>query len=329
MNNSKLLLQSWQNAYLDNNGSSNPPMNYASWKQYRTFDVSNPKMTSHTVDPNGTLSLFSGARTTSISNTTQFTLSLSPLPGGIYRFTWTGAGANPAFRIDRGINLSTQTVALVLNSNQTLTVTANSSSFSAIVAGDTVFIPGTTTGDSASPFSPLNVGYWQVLAADPTGAILQLGRSAATYFSGKTENVVVASGIQFQAYSAAGVQVGDKVDITAGFTSPVIGTYTVSSVNSKWFEVISTLPLPVNVSATPTVAGINFYSSAKRYLRIEGDQTFIAQVNGDTSNFNRIIPWSAGSESGVGEFISTNSIWSLVIVNQSSVALNINVLTVE
>jgi hypothetical protein len=57
------------------------------------------------------------------------------------------------------------------------------------------------------------------------------------------------------AYAAAGIQVGDSVDVTAGFAPAVQGSYTISQVTSKWFEVTSARGIPAQAGILPGVTG--------------------------------------------------------------------------
>jgi hypothetical protein len=79
-------------AYGDLGATSNPSQKYVDWSVSRSYPVKNPRSESFTVDPGATLSLFDGVRSTSISNTTQFELTLSSISSTRYRFSWTGVG---------------------------------------------------------------------------------------------------------------------------------------------------------------------------------------------------------------------------------------------
>lgn len=322
----KLQLQSSQLAFEDNGAGNNTPTSYVNLTRSINEDVANPASNLYTIQPGATLTCFNASVSTSIGSGTEFVLSRTPL--GNYRFTWDSTGTNPAFRTDRGLNLATVSVLCVLNNNQTLTMSANTGSFAGVVAGDTLFLSGPTTGDAASPFSTFNQGYWQVLGIDGTNTTLQLGRTSGS-FLGKSETVTVTSASQLQAFSASGIQVGYSVRISAGFTNPVLGTYTVTAINPIWFEVTSTLPLPISATAIPGISGISFYSSAKRWIRVEADQLSSVRINGDTSDFNQITPWTPGDNSLVGAYESTNVIYSLLIVNKSAATLNLTVISVE
>lgn len=315
-------------AFADTEITSDPTQRYVDWSRSTVVDVENPQQYSRVIAPGDTLEIFSGVRATSINGTTEFDLTLSTLSEDRYRFTYNGTGANPAFRTNRNLTPNGHTLTWVVNINETLTLTSSQAGeFSAVQSGDVLFVPGVSTGDSAGPFNVLNEGFWEVVSA--TGTTLQLVRPDGTSFSGYSQVVVSTANSNLMAYSAAGVQVGDTVDISIGFSSPVLKAFTIDRVTPGWFEIISTSALPVAETGAPTASGMLFYSNAKRFIKIESDQECIVRVNGDTSNYCRVSPWTAGDSSYVGEFVKVGPTWSLSVVNRSSSSLNLTVITVE
>jgi hypothetical protein len=315
-------------AYADIGATSNPTKKYVDWGVRRSYPVGNPKSVPYTIDPGGTLTLFSGTRSLSVDNTTNFSLALSTLAADRYRFTFT-SGADPVLRTARALTLATRTVVVTVNANLTATMATQAGDWTAVQVGDTVFLPDTTTGDSASPFNPLNTGYWVVIAVAGDGSSVQLARPSGTGFIAYSESVAVSSNPQVLAFSAAGVQVSDKVRISAGFVAPVLGTYQIVAVTSKWFEIVSTKPLPTGVSAAPTATGIQIYTQAKRYARVEGDQSFVLRWNGDTSNLNQVDPWAAADADQTGWDEKVGPCWSAIVVNLSSAPLNLLFISAE
>lgn len=316
-------------AYADLGATSNPLRRYVDWSAQRTYAVKNPKAEPFTVDPGASLALFSGVRTTSADVTTELQLTLSPLDPSRYRMTWTSAGTAPAFRVARSLALSGHAVTMTANNNQTLSMAATAGDFAAVQVGDTLLIPDTITGDAPSPFSALNVGYWIVLAKDGTSTTLQLVRPTGQAFSAVTEVVTPVSNAQVVAYSAGGVQVGDRVVVNGTFPSAVKGSYTVAAVTPTWFEFIATSPLPspVNGVGISFLAPVFFYSNAKRWIRIEFDQRCSLQLNGLAGQ--TLEPWAAGDADNTGFFEMVGPVWSATVVNLSSVPLNFLFLSVE
>lgn len=330
MSNATLNLSSADLAYGDVPPNSNPAKRYVDWKSNISgLIVSNPKTQPFDLAPGELLTVFDGTRSTSIDGTTTFSITLSPIDSIRYRFTAT-AGTAPAFRTDRALTLSGNTLSVTVNVNNsvTLAITAGGGNFSAVLVGDVVFIPDTTTGDSASPFNVSNVGYWKVIGA--VSSNIQLVRPDGESFSALTEvGVVLTSNSQLQAFSPGGVQVGDKVEVSAGFAAPALKNYEVVAVNPSWVEVISTVALANQTGIMPGAAGMVFYSVAKRFVKIFADQECVVRANGATDDTQRMTPWQAGDDSFFAEYSKTGVMWSLKILNRSSTTLNINVISVE
>lgn len=319
--NAFLSLTSQVVAFGDVSPNSNPTLKFVDWSRSQSqIPVNNPGSQSLVLSAYETKCIFSSARTTTIDDTTQFDVTASPLDVARYRFTYSTGNA-PGLRTDRGISTMGITLSLAANNNGTLTLTAGSGSpFSAVVVSDILFIPGVSTGDTAAGFDILNEGEWIVLGTSDT--VLTLVRSGD--FSGVTEIVVPATDV-VQAYSASGVQVGDNVDISAGFVISTQRTYEVVSVTARWFEIVSPSPMAIE-AATPGVTGIAFYAVCKKYVKVESDQECTVRVNGDTGSCNRIFPLQVGN---VGHFEKSGPSWSLTLVNRSPVSANVTVISAE
>lgn len=303
------------------NPGNDPQKRNVDWKSSISVAAKNIAGVPYTVDPNSSLTVFSGARTISADGTTQWTLTLSALASNRYRFT-ASAGTAPALRTDRALALNTQTVTVAVNTNQTATFTASGAgAFSAVQVGDTLFIPGVSTGDSAGPFNSSNEGFWTVLAV--TSTTLQVTRLTGAAFQAFAQTVTITANSQIQVFSAAGVQVNDGVLVSAGFPAAVLTHYTVQAVTPTWFEVLANQPLPTNTTATPGATGIQFYSRAKRYVEVWVDQECYVQANGNTGTSEKISPWQAADVTQAGLYARAGITFSLTIVNSSSSPLNI------
>lgn len=326
----KLVLTNRKLAYADSSASSNPKKRYFDWGEpTRSLDVQNPKEVPYTLSPGETKTIFSGTVSTGIGANTEFDLTISPISSSTYRFTWSGAGQDPVLRTDRGLSLGSSSVTVASNNNQTVSFTGSAGDFTAVVVGDTLFIPGVTTGDAAGPFNSLNEGLWTVISKDGTSAVLQLQRPSGTGFSAFGETVNVVTDDQVLAYSSAGVQVGDSVVISAGFSTSVQGTYDVTAVTPGWFEVQSTLGLPVAETAVPTASGMIFYDYSVSWLYLETDQLMSVRLNGDTGDFHQVKPVVPGDDSLFGYWEGTSAVYSLTIVNKSNSTLNLKVFSTE
>lgn len=309
-------------AFHDLTPNSQPQLKAYDWAYTaKTLSVSDPKTYAGTIAAGGSALIFDGTRATTLDGTSAFSVALSPLDAGTrYRFTWTG-GTNPTLRTDRALTLSTQAVTVAVNADSTVNVTLGGGTFAGVVAGDTVFIPGLSTGDSATVFSEVNVGFWVVLAV-VSSTNLQLARAPGNGFSATGETVTLASDAQLQAFSAAGVQPGDSVQISASFSPVTLRTYIVDEVTSTWFEVISTAPIATESGKLPGAAGLVFYTDGVRFLHVEADQDTVVQLDGDTGETLRLSPIQAGDPKQAGWLEKFGASHKLVLVNKSSVPLN-------
>lgn len=317
-------------AYGDPTPTSNPRLKSVDWAQNLDgYTVNNAKTYPFQVLPNSQLSVFSGIQATTLSGSTAFTVTLSPLSTSTYRFTWSG-GTNPTLRTDRGLTIfsSGSEVQMTLQTNSTLTaaIVGGAATFAGVVSGDTVWIPGLATGDVASPFNTLNDGAWVVLSA--SSSTLTLVRPTGVVFQGATELITTTADAQFTAFSAAGVQLLSYVDITAGFSLPTQHSFQISNVTSTFFEVTSTEPLALETQ-TPTATGMIFYSSARSFLLVECDQEASIQCNGDTGQTQRVSPWVAGDPLQVGTYLKKGLAYSLSVTNRSSSVMNVVLVSAE
>jgi hypothetical protein len=158
---------------------------------------------------------------------------------------------------------------------------------------------------------------------------IQLMRFTGESFEGASETITLTSNTQFQAFSSAGVQIGDHVDISAGFASATRKTFEVTSVTHNFIEVSSTTPLATETGVTPTASGMLFYTDNKSFLYVEGDQECVVRVNGDSGNSQRLSPIEAGNTDKPGVYMRRGPTWSLSIVNRSTSSLNVTILHAE
>jgi hypothetical protein len=195
------------------------------------------------------------------------------------------------------------------------------STFAGVVAGDTVFIPDTTTGDAASPFGVANTGFWVVLALLPNGIgadrKLVCNRPSGYDFVGVTEVVQLTDDAEFQAFSSGPVQIGDFIELISGFSVVSRKAYQVTAVTDSWVEFASGESLPLEADVIPTASGIAVYSDAQSFTYIETDQEAVIRINGMTDDNLKTQPRKAADIKVRGIFELTGVIWKLVIVNRS------------
>lgn len=313
--------------YGDTDTTTNPKLVYVDWtRHFNTIDVENPEAKRNVLMPGESFTVFSGSRSTSIDNTTTFSIALNPIKSSVYRITHTG-GTAPAFKTARSFNASGVAITATVNNNATMVFTIGAGNFNAQV-GDIVFIPGVSTGDSVSPFNSLNEGFWSIISA--SALKLTVVRFPTESFAGASEVVTPSSNSQFLIFSSAGVQVGDSLEISAGFSPVTQKSFVVSQVTATWVEFTSTESLPLETGISPTASGMIFYTNTKRFIRVEVDQEAVVRLNGDTGNSNRLTPRVVGDSNQIAHFEKWGPVWQLVIVNRSTNAsLNLNYLTVE
>lgn len=311
-------------AYADSSPGNNPLQRYADWKRdFQQIPVQNPRSDAYQLAIGETRQLFSGVRTMALDGTSAFSVALLTGTKDHYRFTWTG-GTNPVFRTNRNVDLSGLNVTVTVLANGTVTMARSTGTFSAVSVGDVVWVPTTDVGIT-SPFDLSNRGFWTVLAV--SGATLTLERSGD--FDGFGEVVAVTALGQFIVFASSGVQVGDTLEVSAGFASPTQRAFPVVGVTPQYIEVVSNPAVAGETAITPGAAGLIAYTSAKRFLHLEADQECLVLLNGDTGTTSRVSPWIAGDQAKPGVFLKTGPAWSLSVTNRAPRVLNLTVLSAE
>lgn len=317
-------------AFKDQGGPSNQPQQkHFDWARQQTVTVSSPKSNEEDIPAGGSFTFFSGSVATSTDGTTAFTITRSALDSTRYRFTHS-AGTAPAFKPPVALALAGSSLTIAVQPDATALMTiVGVDTWGALAPGDEVFIPGITTGDTASPFNTLNEGAWVVMAIVVAGSVIQVARRADATFEGVSETIAVTDDTQVIAYSPSGVAIGDSLDISAGFSPSVRKTFQVVAVTPTWVEVVSTVGLPLEVAKTPGAAGFVFYTAAKRFSRLETSQEVAIRINGMTDDKLRCAPLDIADTSGPGEFKLHGPIWSLVVVNRSSQTATVTLFSAE
>lgn len=303
----------------DTVSSNNPQLKVVDWTQKFTgVPVENPMSEHATLDPSESRSIFSGTRSLTVDNSTEFALALSVLDSSIYRMTNT-SGTAPGFRTNRALTLSGETITVSILNNAVATFELDALSvptFVGVQVGDTVYVPGLTTGDAANPMGSLNEGYWTVIAV--AARKLSLKRLPGETFAGVAGDFDLTDNAQLQAFSAGPVQVGDTLAITAGFSPVTRGTYIITAVTHNMIEFSSTQPLPLEDDILPGAAGISIYSRSKSYVRIEVDQPTAVRFNGDTSDRYLLKPRAPGTPTGIAWLDWWGPVSDLTLVNKNT-----------
>lgn len=311
--------------YADTVLTQAPRQKLVDWsKSMQSLQVENPGGIPYTVAPASSLTIFDGTRALAADATTAWGLTQSPLNNSVYRLTWTG-GTNPVLRADRGLQLTGEAVTVAVGTNATATFTIpgiSLNTFAAVQVGDSLWVPGPTTGDAATPFSVLNQGLWTVLSVSTYS--LTCTRPIGQTFQAVAETQTPTSNGLVTAFAAAGVQLGDSVDLSAGFSTPTLKTYTpLLTVTSTFVEFQSMLPLSPQSGITPGATGVVFYSQGKRMVFLEVDQEAVVQANGSTGSTERLSPFIAADPNNTAAYLKVGPCWSLTVVNRSINPLNL------
>ncbi len=316
-------------AFTDGSFSSNPRLRAFDWyRDASGISVSDPKSEAHAIPVGTSKLIFNGTRSTTIDGTSGFSIGVSPADPSIYRITHT-SGTAPGFRTSRSLNLAGVAVTFAVNSNNTVTISVPvGPDFTGVQVNDTVFVPNSETGDLPNVLAHLNSGFWKVLAVTDSRHII-VSRPIGTDFEGTSETQTLAGSSQLQAYGSTGVQEGDRLEITGGFAQITRQAFVVKTVTSNFVEFVSTAPLPAESVISPTATGMNFYTESKRLIYVECDQDCIVQLNGDTSEFQKVTPIEVGNPDLPGMFLKWGPAWSLTIVNKSTSTLNVLVIHAE
>jgi hypothetical protein len=320
-------LQTFLVGYGDQKASNNP--------QIRNFDLSykllgqkctQPQSNEYVIAPGQTLSAINGTRTTSLSNSSAFNVTVPVANVNTYRFTWNGTGTNPAFRTDRALGVDNTSIFNITINGPLVTYTnagGTLMSTASVQVGDIIYI-GPNSG-----FQPSNQGTFTIVSFTSNSISIQ------------NINAVIETGTlintpsDFDAFSAGGasnqVQIGDNIVISAGFSPATFGTYPVTNVTPTWFEVSVGNPLgiPLQTGIVPTISGMIFYSSCKRFVFIASQGNLVVQVNADTSTNTVIQPWELNNPSLPGIYMKHGTCYSLVLVNNGLIPVDCVVVTVE
>lgn len=292
------------NVYNDPVSTSSPQRSNVRWdRSIQGIACSKPTSREFDLAPNETKTLFDGTVAISQDLTTRYTIAPSLFNPSLWALTWSG-GADPVFRTNRtGTGDSTTVVQITLNGGVATYTSIGGTPFALapfnVIVGDIVFLQGV--------FSPLNQGFFTVVAVTPTSfSVVNPSAVAQTVILGSSP------GYTFFIYSAAGVQNTDTLSIFQGFSPASYGAYQIVNVYPSIIEFSSTASLPTQTVTTE----VAIYSEARNFIYLEADQHCLLTING-----------IAGSQIGprvatngvpiIGQYLQTSTIWSLEITNLS------------
>lgn len=303
-------------AYSDSRASNAPDFNNFRWtRNIDSIDAKNPLSEGFTLAPGETKTLFDGTRTLASNSSTSWDLTLKPLSTNTYVLKAVGAPL-PNFRTPRVIG-SDATTAVSVTVNGPLAIFTSTAGtpfdFSTVIVGDYIRV--------GNLFSQANQGERKVLAKTATSVTVEL--EGANVESG----IVLGAGFadQFQVYSALGVQKGDTLVISGGFSVISQRSYKITDVAANYLEFYLTDVLPQESGVIN--AAIAVYSAAKQFIYMETDQKVLASVNG-AQNVN-VEPFVINDSKQPGVFMLKATAFSLEVTNQSTDPATLYLASVE
>lgn len=313
-----IFLQAYEDASCYNSRTSPQRNNFKWTREINDESISNALSETFQIPAGVTQSLFSGSRTLTQDGTTQYSIALVPFNTSLYQLTNSG-GTAAGFRILRTIGTdSTSQVTTSINGPiLTYTFTGGTlPSLSSVVPGDNVLI--------GSDFNPLNqgtTGIWQIISTTSNSFSVV---NPNGYVEGP---ITLGSGFanQLRIFSGSGVQIGDTLVISSGFSPVSLNAYTITLVTDYYVQFSYAGSLPAEGPITTEVA---VYSMAKSMIYMEADQNVELFINGADSG-PIINPPVSNGKALPGLFLLNSTVWSLSISNNSINNANVTLLSTE
>lgn len=303
---SKLNVLLHLNGYEDENPTNNPTKNNFKWTvDEQGIDIQEPESKLLKLQSGQSLSLFSGEVSISDDNTTTYDISLKNDTANTYIIAH-NSGTSPDFRIAKSLGHDSTTIVCVEKNGPLLTYTSTAGTIFDLVSG------GVQVGDEVrigSNFNLSNQGKYKILSFTATSFTVENP-------SGVEENNIIL-GLEFasqlQIYSADGVQVGDKVRLSSGFSSVSFGTYEITDVSPQSIEIYSIRNLP---EETNKQTQLEIYNNSKKFIYVESDKKVSMTIDGvSVGNIENL---NAGTCLKNGFFIKTGESYSASITNLSN-----------
>jgi len=306
---SRMNLLAHLNIYEDANPTNNPTMNNVKWTlDQQGLEINEPESKSLILQAGESLSLFSGLVAISDDGTTTYDLALKAGTSNTYKISH-NAGTAPAFRAARTTGADNTTEVTVTKNGPVLTFTSTGGTLLSLIVG------GCQVGDEVrigGSFNVANQGKFKILALTATS--FQIENSA-----GQAEGpITLAAASDIQIFSAAGVQVGDKVSLESGFSSLTLGTYEITDVNPDYIEVYNIKSLPEETSIQTQ---LKIYNNSKQFIYIESDKKLSISIDGTA--VGKIEQLRAGTQLKKGIFVKSGEAYQASITNISESAAKI------
>ncbi len=317
----KLNLLVHLNGYQDANASNNPSQNNFKWQRdLQGVNINEPASKSLSLPAGQSVSLFTGSVSTSADLTTTWNIALKAGTSQTYVVSKAG-GTSPAFRAARTSGADATTQITVTKNANLLTFASTGGTALDLITGGVAVTDEVRIGNL---FNPTNQGKFKILARTATSFTIENP-------AGQAEGpITLAAGFasQVMIFGANGVQVGDKVDLIAGFSIVSLGTYDITDVSPDSIEIYSVDALPTESAISNNPAALLIYRDAKNFVYIESDQPLTIQIDGSASP-NKLEPMTAGTSLVPGVFMASASMKSLVVTNTSLETATIFYVTAE
>jgi len=309
------------NAYADQNPSNAPSRSAFRWtRETNSLAISNPTSIQFSLAPGETRTLFNGTRVLTQDGTTEYSIALAPIAGQntTYQLTWSG-GTNPGFRTSRasGADATTQVTATLNGTVLTFTSTGGTPfnlTGGGVQVGDFVQI--------GNLFNLANQGQFQIISFTATSfsVVNAFGVAEGPYTLG------AGFASQIDIFSALGVQAGDTLLITGGFSPVTRGAYTVTAVTDMWVQFSSTAVLPVE--GPILTEAIAFYYDAQSLVYLESNQKVTMVINGQGGNeIDPLANCQCVRQPGI--FLRMSTIYSMTVTNVSQDTAQLYLASVE
>lgn len=298
--------------------SNAPSKNFFKWTRETQSSISSALSETFQIAPGESQTLFSGTVALTQDGTTQYSLALAPFQSNIYQLTNT-SGTAPTFRTLRaiGTDATTQVTTSVNGPILTYTFTGGTlPDLSSVQPGDNVLIGNLFNSLNQGP-----TGIWQIISTTSTSFSVV---NTSGYVEGP---ITLGSGFanQVRIFSAAGVQIGDTVIISSGFSPVAFGSYQITLVTDYYLYFSYTGALPSQSGITTEVA---VYSMAKTMIYMESDQNITVTLNGGSPG-PTIVPVVSNGTVFPGIFLLNGVTYSLSVTNNSINTANVTLLSAE
>ena len=298
--------------YKDSSPTNNPLQSTANWTSSNIgVEVSEPETKNLIVASQQRETLFSGVVETSVDNTTTFDLLKKSGVSNTYILRH-NSGTAPEFRQERAILVDNTTELSVSKSGSLVTLTHTGGAapdFSSVIFGDVIVL-----GNS---FDVFNRGRFKVLNSTVNSITFE-------NIVGVAENITLSDSSDLQIFSADGVQVGQKVKISAGFSVYSQDVYEITEVLPDSIEFNSGKQLP---EEDDILSQIVVYKNSKSIIYLEYDKQCTLIVNGVERK--GLKPLSIGTKKTSGIALEVSDIYSAEIKNESLDQMNVLMITAE